>query len=314
MDWSSQLSKLEFVRSQCKTIAGAKHYKDYTMICCPFHRDANPSGRIFHSESTKNVGFFKCYGCGKTCGWNELAPEINCEPFDKKPVTRYVTPKEFNLENEAEEKKEKLIFSSLPKHKLWRDIKTDLLISIGCKICRIDYGFTQSDKFVYLPVIIDKETVGYTKGRMKKEKDKPSYINLKGSWVKTHGLFPFDYAISKLTETKTLVLVEGQRDALRLLQCGIPALCIMGTQNFSIDKARLLELHGVERVVIMLDGDDAGIEGTKKVAQLVKGVLEYKVVKLWRVKDSPYLTGKGEKYDPNNCPSWILKRLKEKWL
>ena len=202
----------------------------------------------------------------------------------------------------------------MPKNKLWREIKTNLLIDIGCKVCRVDYGFNQSDKFIYLPVKIDGEVVGYTKGRMRKEKGKPSYINLRGSWVKTHGLFPFDYAISKLTDTKTVVLVEGQRDALRLLQLGIPALCIMGTQNFSIDKARLLEIHGVNRVVIMLDGDDAGIEGTKKVVQIVKGVLEYKVVRLWRIENSPYITGKGEKYDPNNCPLWILNKLKEKWL
>ena len=319
--------KLQFVREQCRSIQGAKYHKNYTMIRCPFHNDLNPSGCVYHSERTKNPGFFRCFGCGTTASWDELAPIIGCEPFSSNPKVRYVSADSFRLDLNLglDEVYEKLIFSDLPKHKRWRGIKTDLLIKIGCKICRIQYndGNLSNERFIYLPVRVDGKTVGYTKGRMHKVEGQPSYINLRGSWVKTHGLFPFDYAIQLMTETKTIVLVEGQRDALRLLSEGIPALCIMGTQSFSESKARLLAMHDVRRCIIFMDGDDAGKEGTLKVYKTLSKFLECKVLKLWAMKGSPYAKAKNsaeakalglELWDPGNCPQWIINTIKERYI
>ena len=329
LSFADRMDKLDFVRNQCRGIRGARYHDNYTMICCPFHSDENPSGRIFHSAETKNPGFFKCYGCGKTASWNELAPLIGCEPFESKPCTRYFcTDMLYSPESDGEAHSEVLEHRSLPQNKRWRSISTNLLRSIGCDLCRIKYRFGRySDWFLYLPVIVDGETVGYTKGRMHKEAGKTSYINLRGAWVKTHGLFPFDYALSKMTNTHTVVLVEGQRDALRLLSNGIPALCIMGTQSFSEAKCRLLEIHGVRRAVIMLDGDDAGIQGTKKVYSLLKNFMDCKVIQLWKIKGSPYAQFKDEEnpsakakeqgvelWDAMNCPQWIVDYIKQKYL
>ena len=323
--YTNLADKLQFVREQCRGLAGAKHHKNYTMIRCPFHDDLNPSGSIYHSETTRNPGFFRCYGCGKTASWDELAPLIGCEPFSNNPRVRYANIRNFTLDEDFDEKPEKLIFSELPDGKKWRGVKTSLLKKIRCKICKVRYanGNLGKDRFIYLPVIIDGETVGYTKGRMKKVEGETSYINLRGSWVKTHGLFPFDFAIKNMTDTKTVVLVEGQRDALRLLANGIPAMCIMGTQSFSESKCRLLALHGVERCVILMDGDSAGIEGTKKVYSILNKFLECKVLKLWAMKGSPYEKYKTSSeakefgidlWDPGNCPQWILDRIKQRYI
>lgn len=323
--YTTLTDKLQFVRDQCRGIAGAKHHKNYTMIRCPFHDDLNPSGSIYHSETTKNPGFFRCYGCGKTASWDELAPLIGCEPFSNNPRVRYAETRNFQIDRELEDTPEKLILSELPNHKLWRGVSTNLLKKIGCKVCRIKYadGNLSKDRFLYLPVIIDGETVGYTKGRMHKVEGETSYINLRGSWVKTHGLFPFDYAIRMMTHTKTVVLVEGQRDALRLLANGVPAMCIMGTQSFSESKCRLLAMHGVNRCVILMDGDDAGKEGTRKVYPILSEFLECKVLKLWAMKGSPYVKYKTSSeakeagidlWDPGNCPQWIIDRIKERYI
>lgn len=318
--------RLEFVRQQCRTIPGAIYRDKYTMICCPFHGDTNPSGRIAHAPDTRYPGYFKCYGCGKTATWDELAPLIGCEPFTQKPVVRFSQAIDLSDMNESGTREE-LVFSELPKDKLWRHIPTNLLRDIGAKVCRVKYASGYGEKFVYLPVIIDGETAGYTKARLHKIAGKSSYINLGGAWVKTHGLFPFDYAVSKMTATKTIVLVEGQRDALRLLNMGIPAMCIMGTQSWSEEKSRLLEMHGVERCIILMDGDDAGISGTKKVFRILKNIIPCVIIKLWQIKGSPYLQfadlaepskaakEKGvELYDPGNCPEWILRKIKERYI
>lgn len=320
----NQADRLQFVRDQCRGLAGARHHQNYTMIRCPFHNDLNPSGSIFHSETTRSPGFFRCYGCGKTATWDELAPLIGCEPFSISPRVRYAEGRNL-LNSEDEDVPEKLLFSKLPINKLWRGVSTNLLRKIGCKVCRVQYtnGNVSNEKFVYLPVIIDGKTVGYTKGRMRKVEGQTSYINLRGSWVKTHGLFPFDYAIQIMTHTKTVVLVEGQRDALRLLSNGIPAMCIMGTQSFSDSKCRLLAMHGVERCVILMDGDEAGKEGTKKVYSILSNFVECKVLKLWAMKGSPYSEYKtsaeakqagAELWDPGNCPQWIINRIKERYI
>ena len=326
MDFTSVQDRLEFVRAQCRTLPGAKHYENYTMIRCPFHSDKNPSGRINHSNLSRSPGFYKCYGCGATATWDELAPLIGCQPFHSKPAVRYA--RNLVIDQEVEEPTEELVTKPLPHGKIWRGIKTNLLIDIGCNLCRVRYSDGGlSDKYIYMPVRVNDELKGYTKARLHKQPGTTSYINSAGSWVHKFGLFPFDYSISKLTETRTIVLVEGQRDALRLLSNGIPALCIMGTQNWSDDKAQLLELNGVERAIIFMDGDDAGIKGAKKVYASLSQFMPCKVLKLWKMKNSPYLQFKSEEnpskaakeagielWDPFNCPQYIIDRIKEYYI
>lgn len=317
--------KLDFVISQCRTLPNARFHGSYTMIKCPFHADNNPSGRISHSPTTRSPGYFKCYGCGATATWDKLAPLIGAQPFNDKPHTRYAEIKAFTTDEEQTNDYETLVLSELPAHKFWRSISTDLLIEVGCRVCRVKYDSGNlSEKFVYMPVIVDGDTKGYIKARMKKKEGKPSYVNLRGNWVSKFGLFPFDYAIQKMVN-RTMVLVEGQRDALRLLSFGIPAMCIMGTQNWSADKARLLEMHGVDNIYIFMDGDDAGIHGTEKIWHTSHDLFNTKVIKLWELQGSPWLKYKDlenpskaakengeELYDPGNCPDVILHKLRNK--
>ena len=243
---------------------------------------------------------------------------------NKKELKTEAEIKAFTTDEEQTNDYETLVLSELPAHKFWRSISTDLLIEVGCRVCRVKYENGLSEKFVYMPVIVDGDTKGYIKARMKKKEGKPSYVNLRGNWVSKFGLFPFDYAIQKMVN-RTMVLVEGQRDALRLLSFGIPAMCIMGTQNWSADKARLLEMHGVDNIYIFMDGDDAGIHGTEKIWHTSHDLFNTKVIKLWEMQGSPWLKYKDlenpskaakengeELYDPGNCPDVILHKLRNK--
>src|ERR1700737_2702379 len=263
-------SRRQFVLDQLATYAGlTKKLKDSTFIVCPVHAEKTPSGRIFHGPTSKAPGYFVCYGCGYKANWNELAPKIGLKPFTRqKPSDEFARIQTLASNDTAGEGfiMEKMQLTDLPKGKLWRGISTDLLIDIGAKRCKIDhpeYGLLKTK--LYLPCLINGELKGYIKARLTKHADYPSYINAKGSWSKTHGLFPFDHAmkLARKLRSRTMVLVEGQRDALRLIQNGIPAMCILGTQSWSSVKARLLELGGIKRLILMMDGDDAGIAATE---------------------------------------------------
>lgn len=332
MDYISTRSQLEFVRDQLGQYAGAKKDgPDSTFIICPFHSEKTPSGRVFHGETTKAPGWFRCYGCGASKSWNTVAPMIGLKPFKReKPVVEHAN---FNLlpgTETPEDVAEEMVFSKVPKNKVWREIPTNLLIALGAKICRVrhpDHGLLKPK--LWLPVYVKGDLKGYIKARMRKHPDYPSYINARGGWSKTHGLFPYDYAIelAATVGSKAIVLVEGQRDALRLLNMGIPAVCILGTQSWSATKAKLLELGDVEHVILLLDGDCAGIEATQMLKPKLEEMFRVTTLKLWRIKGSPYIPFKDEEepskaakaagttlWDPGNCPEWILKKIKRKYF
>nr|DAY69077.1 MAG TPA: DNA directed DNA polymerase [Caudoviricetes sp.] len=322
----SFLNKREFVRNELLKVPKAKVGSEMAMICCPFHADDTPSCGVFYKPSNKDPGRFYCFGCQAKGDWNTLARRLNLKEFDPKPHDEFSYSLNMRKEKEESEKYEELIFANLPPNKKWRDIPTNLLIKIGCKICQVDYGNNLSDKFIYLPVYVGKKLKGYTKGRMHKKEGVTSYINERGSWVKSWGLFPFDYSIAlmKSIKSRTMVLVEGQRDALRLIKLGIPALCIMGTGNWTDKKRNLLEFYGVKNVILMMDGDDAGIRATNYIVPSLQGYFDKVItVKLWKIKGSPYLQIQDNEnpskyardigldlWDPGNCPKFILEKLK----
>ena len=71
----------------------------------------------------------------------------------------------------------------------------------------------------------------------------------------------------------TLVLVEGIFDALNLMAKGMPKVCaIMGANSLHNDKEKInsLKLQGVSKIVLLFDGDAAGV----KAAEELQPVLE----------------------------------------
>lgn len=326
MSYLQDLDKIELVRQQIALVPQVKMKSDMAMIPCPFHADINPSCAVYFKSNQRHPGSWYCFGCNAHGLWDELADALGLEKFDPAPRDRFTRPVAVTLDKYDDASEEKLIFKDLPKNKSWRGLSTNLLIDVGCKQCKVVYSnLSKSSTFIWMPVFIDKKLIGYIKARLKKDPDKPSYINKKGAWTKSKGLFPFDYAISKMTDKKSVVLVEGQRDALRLLENNIPALCIMGTHNWNDNKSMLLDIHGVKRAIIFLDGDDAGISGTKLLyPSLKKYIDDVKVVKLWSWPGSPYLKycyydkpSKAAKmdgielWDPFSCPKEIIDQIKE---
>jgi len=74
----------------------------------------------------------------------------------------------------------------------------------------------------------------------------------------TQILYPLDF-VRQYLRGDTVVLVEGPMDALRLCHFRIPALAIMGTNNWRPQKRGILVRLGITRCIICTDGDVAGI-------------------------------------------------------
>ena len=79
---------------------------------------------------------------------------------------------------------------------------------------------------------------------------------------KSHVLFNLDYAL-ELATADTIILVEGFFDCLKLTQAEQVCVALMGS-SLSPQQEQLLAKH-FRRVVIMLDGDEAGRNGTDDI-------------------------------------------------
>ena len=117
----------------------------------------------------------------------------------------------------------------------------------------------------------------------------------------------FDEALATKAFRKkgNLFLVEGPRDALRLLQHGIPAIAILGANNWSKYRIELLQEAEPEKIFILFDNDKPGIVAARKIHSSIKMFMPTKILKLPSMEKNG-----GIKLDPANMPIEIVKKLK----
>lgn len=327
-----------------------KVHDSYSFVRCPFHMERTPSLRVKHSTFSLKTGGFKCFGCAKYGGWNELADSLGLERFESKgefpdgKIPEFKSDRydqnllsEFNGEDNSKPK-ESLEFFSLSDadavarsgltNNEWRGFNLDFLRrNIKAKLVfKNNYIW-----YVYLPVRVFGEEVGHIKAQIHKPSKKsiPSYINASGPWSLTSGLFPLDYAVKLMTENhkSTIVLVEGPRDALRLCSLGVPCVAILGTHSWSDRKTAVLSNSGVERVITCFDGDLAGKIATKLIVHgertMADGTIESKGVgfepissafdvKEVKLWNVPIPEDHPEnKLDPGNLPTSLLDKIRK---
>lgn len=331
--------RISLVKSELSKLPGKKRTGTrYSMVCCPFHADKTPSGMIKHDiAKPRSIGWFQCLGCGESVRWADFAERNNLETF----VTEQ--PKEKDVPHTHTAVVEHALFSedttSVEKYDLytlnasnasdylglekpvWRTFKLSFLRSIGAEIC---YLPDKQRYYIWLPVRINGKLRGYIKAVPRKYKradgtNGVSYFNAPGSWSHAYGLFPYDSAIELMRSSglSTLVLVEGPRDALRLISKGIPAVSILGTQSWSSKKMQLLEFGGVETVVLMMDGDSAGQRAMKLLSTGQRESVANEAVVLAPPLSAVFRVHKfdlssypeGESLDPGNAPDSVFDDL-----
>lgn len=321
------------ILSEVDKIPGQKKQaKNRLMIVCPFHDDRTPScGIVMAEDGRYELGSFNCLGCGEHGNWNKLAEKLGLQTIGKfmpkggTAVTFGLKAKINELQSEMMSGRERDLEEMLdflgapatqpwPIYSEWRGYPGWLIKNIGGIMAVGGRKLSRGDVFCYLPVVVRKKIVGFVRAFLDKKPGRESYLTSEGEWVKQSGLFPYEYTrlmINKLKRKRFVVLVEGPRDALRLIMSGIPALAILGTQNMSRSKLKELQFLGLDYVFLLPDNDKAGRDLKEKVKWHMDNFdfdFEVKFLKLPREKDED---GKVIKMDPDCMPSEILKNLKE---
>lgn len=315
--------------------------KTRATIVCPFHPDRNPSATVNLDLDNQRVplGWFNCFACRKSVPWNTLATTLGLKTIGKakKSADDYVNPERFKdelLDSEDvdgnafdKEMSEELTFFDFQQPE-WRGVQTTLLEKVGARLCYLD---RTGEFYVWLPVMVLGEMKGYVKACLEKPAEGPSYFNAKGKWSGQYGFLFYDYAVELAMKKglNTVVLVEGPRDALRLLRYGIPAMAVLGALNWNDEKRYTLEQSGIENLILFFDGDDAGLAATKGIHKSVKTCFNIKkIMKLWKER-TPLIskkTGKQKRKkladgeyrllwenerDPGNCDLRHLRTVRD---
>lgn len=251
----------DFVIDQLeRAVSKTKILRNDIMIICPFHPDSNPSCSVHISGHKGPIGTYHCWSCGASGNWGRLADKLGLDHGE------YHHPENpFGSRLRAMERKEKeemdLRRDQFRGHMPlgcspwefgdWRNLSQEYLIKLGAQ----RYYDDRSECFrIVFPV---KNRIGVVIGsaarRLDDGKSYP-WLNSPGRWARK-ALFPC-FLLPK--NIKTVAIVEGPYDSLRLNHCGIPALSIMGTQNWDHGKMSILDALGIKSIVICMDGDAAG--------------------------------------------------------
>lgn len=287
MDYAKELNQLPETFGLKVSSSGHR-----AKIRCPFHAGGNertPSLSINLEGNYK--GHWYCFGCGVKGSWNKLAKEIKLRRVSDNGFSDIDVP---TIPDEAPQFE---INGSepVPNGFVWRNIRSDVLQKINARILYTIYG-----KKVYLPIEMYSETVGGITCAMKKSKT--SYIYDKTPVHKYW--FPFDYVAS--LSPSHLVLVEGPRDALNLIQNGIPALANLGgIYSWNEEKIKYVMDLDPKIVVLAFDPDEVGQKLTAAVSDKLRRLFQPHVRFEMNAESSH-----SEKEDPGNLTPERIAYLK----
>jgi len=260
--------------------------------------ESTPSLRIFTDGS--NAATFKCYGCGWTGHWNDIADILGLQRLnaathvEKKfsALSQDDIGQMLGVGTELEVKvnpDEPLVLfeRETPWYEDtdWRTIKGSTLKKVGALLVINRQGNCR----IRFPAMYKGKRVGHVTGLLQKAANKqaPSYLESKHifngrPWSETHVLF-HDYCREQLKKhpNKPLFIVEGPRDALKLIEYGLLAVPLLGTQKNLDEKIDTIFNLNPRCFIVMLDGDAAGRKGQKIIfKKLTRRYADVRRVKL----------------------------------
>ena len=306
---------------------GGQQRVDSIWICCPFHSDDTPSLSVAMTNEKVMVGTFYCFGCRKSGNWNVLASKIGAQKLNLKLIeaesestVRRIRDKDLSGMTTASFL-DTLGFKSHTKwpspektrisfFKEWYSIPGKLLHSLDdyLVIERSSRSDQQNQHRMFLPVKVYGEVRGGIRVIYKKSGIQRTYLNTDGDWTKAYGLFPYDFVHSMIKSKKYpfIVLVEGPRDALTLINIGIPAVAILGSQSFGEKKALIVSgTANIDTVYVMPDSDSAGKKMVNLVARYLRDQIKVKAIRL----PTKEVDGEIVHSDPHSVGSAFLKKV-----
>ncbi len=131
---------------------------------------------------------------------------------------------------------------------------------------------------------VQGNVIGFSARKFREKTTGGKYINTPETplFKKSKVLFGLNYSRKEITKQRRAVIVEGQIDALRLIQEGLNITVAGQGTAFGEEHVDVIRRLGVKEVFLAFDGDDAGREAALKVGNLFQKegievfVLEFK--------------------------------------
>jgi DNA primase len=237
---------------------------DY-IIFCPFHNNTrSPAGEI-----DKTKGTFFCFSCQKVADLVEFVMFTSARTYFES--IRFIKDKEqaidlvYEVSKQLVDQPEYVEFDLAVINKLYRqaansDRAKEYLRNRKIheqSIDKFELGYSEKNDMVTIPVHSpDGIAVGFV-GRSIEGKD----------FKNTPGL-PKSKVLFNLHRVKTagrVFVVESSFDAIRLWQCGYPAVATLGA-NVSSIQINLLQKY-FNNIVVIADNDEAGGNMKKKIIE-----------------------------------------------
>ncbi len=162
-------------------------------------------------------------------------------------------------------------WNDLPPRLEQKEISLGSIDNAGLRVQSDRGGYDRFRGRLMFPIAaIDGVTIGFGARAMGEEKG-AKYINTPETvlYKKSRVLYGLDLARESIRKTRSAVLVEGYFDVIGLHQAGVKnAVAVCGTA-LTPEHLELLERCDCREVVILFDGDQAGLAAPAKAAQVL---------------------------------------------
>ncbi len=194
---------------------------------------------------------------------------------------------------------------SLKKVLLSKGYNEKLLMDLGLLT---DNSFDQLTGRVIIPLESPEgKTIGFT-GRIYRGEDTAKYVNTRETVIFKKGETLYNYFLAKdsIKRERSVIVVEGQMDAIRLYSEGFKNVVATGGTNLTKEQVILFKKLKA-KVILCLDNDKPGFEATYKVGEeLTRNNVEVFVIRLSDAKDpDEYIKKFGKEAFENNLKALI---------
>lgn len=228
---------------------------DY-LIFCPFHNNhRTPAGEV-----DKESGIFYCFSCHKTCDLVELIMHTSGRTYFE--AVRYIKSKESSstieqdINRQLVKKPEFIEFDEFTIKRLnvaALETQRAAFYYLGRGITKesvekFQLGYSEKQDMVTIPIHTpDGMCVGFV-GRSIEGKDFKNTPGLPKSKVL--------FNLHRVKSSRQIYIVESSFDAIRLDQCGLPAVATLGA---SVNSAQIdLLQRYFNDIIVIADNDEAG--------------------------------------------------------
>jgi DNA primase len=153
-----------------------------------------------------------------------------------------------------------------------KNIRDDVLVDAGLLTSTKEGQWREffCDRIMFPIHHYTGEVIGFSGRKYKEETFGGKYVNTPETalFKKSRVLFGLNYSRKRIAKERKAIIVEGQIDALRLIQAGFNITVAGQGTAFGEGHVKELVLLGINQVYLALDSDKAGQEAAAKIGHL----------------------------------------------